>query len=117
MTDQVKKMMDTLHISEAEALDLIQADKAIDRGEKLFELPDELKAAAKKARQADRKRPTHVNRERKVDADKGEMLKVCADALQAFGVTVDGTQTETELYFSYGDATYTLKLIKHRKNK
>jgi hypothetical protein len=42
--------MQTLDISEQEALELIEDDEKIDKGEKLFELTDEQKANSKKAR-------------------------------------------------------------------
>lgn len=76
MTDQTKKLMDVLGLSEAEALELQEDDKRIDRGEKLFELPDELKAGAKKARQADRKPTAYkfTKKERKIDIDKQEII-------------------------------------------
>ena len=50
MTEQVKKMMKALDITEAEALQLIEDDKRIDKGEKLFELTKEQQKASKDAR-------------------------------------------------------------------
>ena len=85
MTKEVKKMMDALHISEAEAIELIEADREIDHGAKLFELPDELKAGAKKARRAERKKPEHINRERKVDETKKRLLTLCRIPLEGAG--------------------------------
>ena len=110
-------MMKTLNISEAEAKELIEADREIDRGAKLFELPDELKAGAKKARRAERKKPEHINRERKVDTDKLEILQACDDALCDLVDNVCKRKTETELHFEYNGAHYTLKLIRHRPPK
>ena len=74
----VKTLMAKLDISEAEAQEVIDADKRIDKGEKLFELPKELQAGAKKARQADRK-PTVYNfstRQRKEDSDKRAIINL-----------------------------------------
>lgn len=117
MNKEIQKMMETLHISEAEAKELIEADREIDRGAKLFELPDELKAGAKKARRADRKKPEHINRERKVDETKKRILTLCRIPLEGAGATVLETKTETEILFTFEDATYTLKLTKHRPPK
>ena len=114
---EVLKLMKTLNISEAEALELMAEDKAIDRGEKLHELPDELKAGAKKARRADRKRSGPVNRERKVDEAKKHLLELCRIPLENAGATVLEVKTETEILFQYGEDTYTLKLTKHRPKK
>ena len=114
---QVAKLMKTLNISEAEALEMIAEDKAIDRGEKLYELPDELKAGAKKARRADRKKSGPVNRERKVDETKKYLLELCLTPFQDAGAIVLEVKTETEILFQYGEDTYTLKLTKHRPKK
>lgn len=84
MTDQTKKLMDVLGLNEAEALQLQEDDKRIDKGEKLFELSDELKAGAKKARQAERKPTAYkfTKRERKADTDKAHLMKILEIALK-----------------------------------
>ena len=38
MTEQVKKLMKTLNVSEQEAMEIINADKQMDRGAKLYSL-------------------------------------------------------------------------------
>ena len=66
MEEKIQKLMKSLNISREEAIELMDEDKRIDRGEKLYELDPELEAGAKKARQADRKKSdTPVKRERK----------------------------------------------------
>lgn len=117
MNAQVKNLMQTLNISEKEALEIIAEDKEIDRGKNLYELPTELKAGAKKARQANRKRPAKVNRERKVDEIKKRILDLCRVPLEGAGATVLEMKTETEILFAFGGETYTLKLTKHRPGK
>ena len=117
MTAQVKKLMETLNISEAEALEIIEEDKEIDRGAKLYELPEDRKAGAKKARQADRKKPAEIHRERKVDETKKKILELCRIPLENAGATVLEVKTETEILFTFGSETYTLKLTKHRPPK
>lgn len=109
--------MQTLNISEAEALEIIEEDKEIDRGAKLHELPEDLKAGAKKARRADRKKPAEIHRERKVDETKKRLLDYCRIPLEGAGAKVLEMKTETEILFSYGEDTYTLKLTKHRPAK
>ena len=52
MEKQIEKLMSALHCTREEAIEVIEADKKIDKGEKLFELSPELEAGAKKARQA-----------------------------------------------------------------
>lgn len=117
MTEQVKKLMQTLNISEAEALEIIEEDKEIDRGAKLHELPEDLKAGAKKARRADRKKPAEIHRERKVDEVKKQILDYCRIPLEGAGAEVLEVKTETEILFAFRGETYTLKLTKHRPPK
>lgn len=117
MTEQVKNLMQTLNISKAEALEIIEEDKEIDRGAKLHELPEDLKAGAKKARRADRKKPAEIHRERKVDETKKRILEYCRIPLEGAGAEVLEVKTETEILFAFRGETYTLKLTKHRPPK
>lgn len=76
--------MTLLNISEEEARQVMEDDKRIDRGEKLFELPPELEAGAKRARRAERK-PTAYDfskRERKKDGEKREIIKALTRATE-----------------------------------
>ena len=60
---QIEKLMKNLGISEEEALQVLADDKAIDKGEKLFELSEEQKKVAKKMTNFDsknRKKPIVV---------------------------------------------------------
>lgn len=119
LTESAKlhQLMETLNLTEAEARELMEEDKQIDSGAKLYELPEDRKAGAKKARQADRKKPAKVNRERKVDETKKRLLEACKTPLENAGATALAMKTETEISFSYGEDTYTLKLTKHRPGK
>jgi hypothetical protein len=96
MEKQIEKLMKTLNISRAEALEIIETDKRIDKGEKLFELDAELEAGAKKARQADRAKEP-VKRERKADNDKGHLMAVIAEALTAEADSLEITNAEREI--------------------
>lgn len=114
MDEKVQKLMKILGITEAEALEVIATDKEIDRGAKLFELPDELKAGAKKARQADRK-PTNYNftkRERKADNEKAFLVSSMVEALEniADGGTVDVANAEREFTLFYKSRKYKVVL-------
>ena len=72
---QVAKLMRTLSISKEEAIELMDADKRIDKGEKLFELSKEQEQASKKARQVSRA-PTVY----KLDNKDGKRSKKADDA-------------------------------------
>lgn len=113
---QVEKLMETLKISEAEALEIIATDKEIDRGAKLFELPEELKAGAKKARQAERKaNTTPSKRERKVNTDKLEIMETITNALTDLVDDVGEIVNEREVLFHFNEVKYKLTLSCPRK--
>lgn len=84
MTTKTKRLMETLNLSETEALELQEADKRIDRGEKLFELPKELEVGAKKARQANRKPTAYsfTKKERKPDEVKLGLIELFSTVIQ-----------------------------------
>ena len=81
-TPQVENLR-KLGLTDAEIADVLATDKEIDQGVKHFELAEELKPGAKKARRADRTdNPKKANRERKEDADKQFLLCVLLKALE-----------------------------------
>lgn len=69
--EMIKTIMKNLECDEETAKDVIECDKRIDKGEKLFELPKELEKGAKKARNAGNcKGYTKANREKKLTPTK-----------------------------------------------
>ena len=115
-----EKLANSLKISIEEAKQVLETDKRIDRGEKLFELPPELEAGAKKARRADRKKVENVKRERKPDEDKRELIQYLESSLKDaypdldFGnITI--TNPEREMEFTYNGIKYRLTLMRPRK--
>ena len=111
MNEQIQKLMKTLNISEEEARQVIEDDRRIDKGEKLFELSAELEAGAKKARQADRKKSDiPVKRERKSDNDKSALIAVIAEAIQTAGAEINVTNAEREIELRYNDRKFKIVL-------
>ena len=111
MNEQIQKLMKTLNISEEEARQVIEDDRRIDKGEKLFELSAELEAGAKKARQADRKKSdTPVQRTRKADNEKGELIAVIAEALETAGAEINITNKEREIELMFHDRKFKIVL-------
>ena len=110
--ENILKMMRCLDISREEAIQLIEDDKRIDRGEKLFELPDELKAGAKKARQAPRTAGYQfTTREKKAKPEKAEICTAMMDGLKALGVddfTINNP--EREFIFIHNGTKYKVTL-------
>ena len=107
----VEKLMKKLGCTEAEALEIIEADKAIDKGVKLFELSPEQEQASKKARQADSKpRNKPTIKEKKVDNDKREIIQTIDDALCDLADNVEVINPERELLFWFNERKYKIVL-------
>lgn len=116
-----EELSKVLKISIPEAKEVLETDKRIDRGEKLFELPPELEAGAKKARRADRKQPVAVRRQRKPDEAKRDLIQYLEDKLEDahhYDMDLDDitiTNPEREMEFNYNGVRYRLTLMRPRK--
>ena len=105
--------MNALDISEQEALELLEDDEKIDKGEKLFELTDEQKANSKKARQTGtRTQTTPTKRERKEDTDKRFLISVLYKALaeNINDAVVDITNPERQIDFEHNGRKFRVVL-------
>lgn len=117
----VEELAQRLNISVDEARQVQEDDKRIDRGEKLFELPPELEAGAKKARQTGTRKVTEVKRERKPDEDKRELIQYLESKLEDahhYDMDLDNitiTNPEREMEFTYNGKKYRLTLACPRK--
>lgn len=111
--------MDLLGISEAEALEVIAADEAIDRGEKLFELSPEQEKAAKKARRSVPHKTSDNKpgpKERKVDNDKQALFEALQSAMVGAGAdNVTVTTTDRQLDFEFNGRKFRVVLSAPRK--
>jgi hypothetical protein len=107
--------MKSLNISRDEAIELMEEDKRIDRGEKLYELDPELEKGAKKARQADRKQTT-AKREKKPKPEKEEICSAMMDGLRELGVEdFEIINPEREFIFHKDGTKYKVTLACPRK--
>lgn len=100
--------------SKEEIADILKADLEIDRGEKLFELPNELEIGAKKARQAERK-ANATPRARKVDENKRFLIEHFRQSIVECGNVLEIINPERELTFEYKGVKYKLTLAVPRK--
>ena len=120
---QVAKIMRLLNISEEEALQVIADDKAIDKGEKLFEQTKEQKAVTKQmTATGTRKTPTVYNfnttkRERKKDGTKEEFIANLAEYLQTSVENVQILNPSKLISFTIGEDTFELDLTRKRATK
>ena len=99
--EMIKTLMKNLECDEETAKDVIECDERIDKGEKLFELPEELEKGAKKARSAgNTKGYTKANREKKADVEKGKLIANLLDGIP-YVENVEVINAEREFTFEY----------------
>jgi hypothetical protein len=112
MDKKIQTLMENLGITESEALEVLDCDKRIDKGEKLFELSQEQEKASKKARSVART-PTVYNfskRERKSDNDKGELIDLIVDCLTPKVDNLVVVNAERELTFNFNGRKFKIVL-------
>lgn len=121
----VKHHMKVLDIPEAEAIQLVMDDKAVDKGEKLFELSAEQKKVAKKyAGTGTKKRTVYkfdTAKKKKENPVKQKIIaeierflnensEICAEMVQI-------TNAERQISFKIDENNYELTLVQKRKAK
>lgn len=111
---QQVQAMRVLGFTDEEITDVLETDKRIDRGEKLFELSADQKQAEKKMRQADRK-PTVYDfskRERKANDSKRAIIAALAETARELADSgeVDITNIEREMLFVANGVKYKIVL-------
>lgn len=124
MTDNeiIERNMELLDISREEAMQMLEDDRRIDKGEKLFTLTPEQEKASKKARQADRKKKTTVYKfdtsKRKKPENKGKQAIITAltKSVENLGAeNLDVTNNEREFFFELNGTKYKIVLSMPRK--
>ena len=121
----VKHHMKVLDIPEAEAIQLVMDDKAVDKGEKLFELSAEQKKVAKKYAGIGTKKRTvykfDTAKKKKENPVKQKIIteierflnensEICAENVQIINA-------ERQIFFQIGSNDYELTLVQKRKAK
>ncbi len=118
--------MRKLGMTPEEIQEVLAADKAIDRGEKMeFDLPPEQEKIAKKfANVKEHKTPTvyqFQKRERKANPTKGaiiaELAKFLEETSENACENVVITNKERQISFTIGENTFELTLVQKRKPK
>ena len=117
MNTQIQAMR-KLGMTEEEIAELLEADKKIDQGEKLFELTAEQEKASKQARQADRKPRaydldnTGGKRNKKTDNDKLYLLECLQRGISEFADVYvhEVNNPEREFEFVYNDRKFKVVL-------
>ena len=127
---QKERIMRILDVSAEEADEILKADKAIDRGERVpFDLSPEQEKMAKKFANVDtkqRKKPTVYNldargKTRKENPTKAsiiaELAKFLAENSENACEMVEITNKERQIAFKIGENAYELTLVQKRKPK
>ena len=101
--------------TEEEIADVIECDKKIDKGEKLFELSVEQKEVEKKMKNTGSKAPTAYKfqkRERKADEIKQGLIELLAEVLkeQPMCNSLEITNPEREFLFMWSGKKYKIVL-------
>ena len=101
MEEKIKKLMASLKCTREEAIDIIESDKAIDKGERVyFDLDKDAEKQAKKwANVGEKTKKT----ERKAPVRKDEMVEI--------------TNKERQIAFKVGENDYEFTLVQKRKPK
>lgn len=120
--NQIQEFMEKLGISEAEAQELVNYDKAVDKGQATeYDLTPEQKKIAKKytktgektqkSAKIERKKP--INEEKRLIID--NIFQFLEEKSGFYPENLDKKNPEREISFQIGQNSYTLTLTKHRK--
>lgn len=115
---QVELLMKCLDITEQEAIQVLNDDKAIDKGEKLFEQTPEQKANSKKYTKVGiktNKKPDNMtDKPKKVDKNKLDTFDLFVNFAKENG-TVEIVKENAEFTVIINEQKYRIKLTKARK--
>ena len=111
MKEQIKAMQN-LGMTDDEIDDVIECDKRIDKGEKLFELAETEKENSRKARQVARMPKPQANREKKIDVEKRFLIQCMGEIAEnlADSGTIEVINPEKEIVFVYKDRKFKIVL-------
>ena len=121
MEEKIKQLMNALQVTREEAIEIIECDKAIDKGERVdFDLSKEQEKEAKKwvnvgekTKKTERKTPV-----RKENVAKSTIISEISTFLTEKGYEfVEITNKERQIAFVFGQNDYELTLVQKRKPK
>lgn len=118
---QIQRIMRNLNCSQEEAMEILLADKAIDRGERMeFDLSPEAEKQAKKYANTGTRQTNgqKTERKRKENPTKAATIAEIAQFLTENGYEmVEITNKERQIAFKIGENAYELTLVQKRKPK
>lgn len=117
---RINELMTALGCTHEEAIEMIKEDEAIDKmsmSEVNSDLTDSQKKAIKSVTKVGTKKKTKINRERKIDEVKKQIINNVRVLIEGMGAVTEPLKNETDLHFTYEDNRYSIKLTKHRPPK
>lgn len=112
----VNKLMTKLGCTEAEALEIIAFDKAVDKGADPYKLTAEQQKVAKKmCSTGTRAKAEKVVKNHKKDAEKAQIIADLAQFLVEKVDLLEITNAERQIFLKMGENSYELTLTKKRK--
>lgn len=117
---EIFHLMNKLGCTRQEAIDLIRADRQIDKmtvAEATADLNKEQKLAIKSATITHTKERKPIKKERKIDTIKKRFINGIRVYLTGCGAIVEPLKNETDLHFNFENEYYSIKLTKHRPPK
>ncbi len=113
---KIQQYMKALDVSREEAIQLIEDDENDVIGEEGEQLQEKAKEV-RRYEKSDKPRKKAV-KERKVDEEKKHLIEILAEAITHSAPAENiSIKNEAEISFSYGENSYTIKLVKHRPPK
>lgn len=120
MTSKEKRIADImkkLNCTEEEAIDVLETDKAIDKGAKPFELTDQQKKVSKQSRQIARKPKEQVNKAKREDNEKLDFMRKLVEFLETSGasdITLTNPERQVDFKLPHVDKDGNDTVRKHR---
>ncbi len=112
----VQKLMEKLGCTEAEALEIIAFDKAVDRGADPYKLtPEQQKIAKKMCSTGTRAKTESKPKTHKKDEEKAQIIADLANFLQEKVDFLSISNPERQIFLKMGENSYELTLTKKRK--
>ena len=115
---EIIRIMKGLKCSRAEAEEVWADDNSDEMTEEQAELERKAREnGTEKHRGESTKERKPIKRERKVDIEKGNILKSVAELLSGNGAECEPMTNEVDLHFTLNGNRYSIKLTKHREKK
>ena len=122
--DRLQELQKKLDLTEQEAKELVEYDRAVDRNQKTkYDLTTAQEKVAKKMRNPGRakKQPTVYQfkpKPKKIDLAKENIIKAIESALEELGAkSIEITNPSKQIDFAIGEDKYYFSLVRKRKSK